>query len=208
MNRALRCGEQGQGTVEALLVVAVLLALACAIAWTGKLQHRVMALAQAGRAMAFAAARGYVLPDSRDGARLRMTRESGAWADDASMPAQLSRDWLRTDARLLTVQAAREVAPSAGLESLHGTPARLARFTSVAEAGGHAVSDDDGQHRLTHGRLGWSEAADESRALSNRLRGRIAGIENAWGKRQPGDDWVSAWAGLVPADRLASRGSR
>jgi hypothetical protein len=194
--------QQGQGLVESVFALAALLACACAIAWTGSAQHQAMQAAQASRAAAFSAARGDTPAARRDGAALGVARNQVGPVPADAKQAQLQQDWLRVDARLLTAQAERRIQAPAGWTSLSLGEVTVRRHTSVAQAGGHAVTDMDGQRRIADSRAGWQAAAGRSLSLAHRLRSDISGVDGAWGGRRPDTDWVSAWAQLVPADRL------
>ncbi|HEX7749989.1 MAG TPA: hypothetical protein VF445_14705 [Bordetella sp.] len=198
--------QQGQGLVEAVFALAVLLACACAIAWTGSARHQAMQAAQASRAAAFSAARGGVPVARRDGVELNLVRSQAGPVPLDDRQAQLQQDWLRVDPRLVTALAERKIRAPAGWTQSPVGEVTVRRHTSVAQAGGHAVSDEQGQRRITESRMGWQAAAEPSRSLARRLRSSISGIDGAWGGRKPDDDWVSAWPQLVPADRLTSKG--
>jgi hypothetical protein len=197
--------QRGQGLLESIFAFAALLACACAIAWIGSAQHQAMQAAQASRAAAFAAARGDA-PASRDGIRLGSSRDQAGPAPADGRQAQLQRDWLRVDTHLVRVEAQRRIQPPGGWSWLSVGDVSVRRHTAVAQAGGHAVSDQAGQQRIMESRMGWQEAAEPSQSLARRLRSSIAGIDGAWGGRKPDLDWVSAWSGLVPSDKLANGG--
>jgi hypothetical protein len=204
--------QRGQGLVEALFAVAVLGLCAQAISWVGRLQYQAMAAAQDSRVAAFSVARGQEAASAaRADFRLRISREAAAaGASGRGETGSLSREWLRVDERLLRASAERDVEATVGFEQRRAGERSvvLARHTTVAQAGGHAASDADGQNRLVASATGWGRAGDTSLALSRRLRDRIAGIEAAWGERAPGNDWVSVWADLVPSQRLGKRGGQ
>jgi len=198
--------QQGQALVEAVFALAALLACACAIAWTGSAWHQAMQAAQASRAVAFSAARGGAPAARGDGVDLGLARNRAGSVPVDGKQAQLQQDWLRVDTRLVTAQAERKIQAPAGWTQSPVGDVTVQRHTSVAQAGGHAVSDKDGQQRITESRAGWRLAAGPSQSLARRLRSGISGVDGAWGGRKPDDDWVSAWPRLVPADRLTSRG--
>ncbi|WP_019936183.1 hypothetical protein [Bordetella sp. FB-8] len=196
--------QQGQALVESVFALAALLACACAIAWTGSAWHRVMQAAQASRAAAFLAARGGSPAARQDDVGLGLLRNQAGPVPADAKQAQLQQDWLRADARLVTVQAERKIHPPVGWTYLSVGDVTVHRHTSVAQAGGHAVSDMDGQRRIIDSRVGWQAAAGLSQSLAHRLRSGISGVDGAWGGRKPDTDWVSAWSQLMPVDRLAS----
>lgn len=195
--------QSGQGLLESLFAISALLVCAYAIKWIGSAQHRAMQAAQDSRAMAFAAARGYVPPANRDGARLELGRDRAGPVPADGRQAQLQKDWLRVDTNLVTVTAVRTVEPVVGM--LMGAIS-LRRHVSVAQSGGHATSDMDGQQRIPDSKTGWRRAADASQDLASRLKRNIAGVDGTWGHRKPDLDWVSAWSDLVPSDTLNSGG--
>lgn len=198
--------QQGQALVEAVFALAALLACACAIAWTGSAWHQAMQAAQASRAAAFSAARGGAPAARRDGAALNLARSQAGPVPPDGKQAQLQQDWLRVDTRLVTAQAERKIQAPVGWTQLPVGDVTVHRHTSVAQAGGHAVSDKDGQQRITDSYAGWQAAGGSSQSLARRLRSSISGVDGAWGGRKPDSDWVSAWPQLVPADKLASMG--
>jgi hypothetical protein len=198
--------QQGQALVEAVFALAALLACACAIAWTGSAWHQAMQAAQASRAAAFSAARGGVAAARRDGVDLRLARNQVGPVPLDGKQVQLQQDWLRVDTRLVTAQAERKIQAPAGWAQLPLGDVAVHRHTSVAQAGGHAISDKDGQQRITDSRAGWQAAGESSQSLARRLQSSISGVDGAWGGRKPDSDWVSAWPQLVPADKLTSKG--
>ena len=198
--------QQGQALVEAIFSLAALLACACAIAWTGSAWHQAMQAAQASRAAAFSAARGGAPAVRRDESGLGLARSQAGPIPRDGKQAQLQQDWLRVDARLVTAQAERKIRAPAGWTQLPVGDVTVHRHTSVAQAGGHAISDKDGQQRITESRAGWQAAGDASQSLARRLRSSIPGVDGAWGGRRPDSDWVSAWPQLVPGDKLTSKG--
>ena len=197
--------QQGQALVEAVFALAALLACACAIAWTGSAWHQAMQAAQASRAAAFSAARGGAPAARSDEAGLSLARSQAGPVPVDGKQAQLQQDWLRVDTRLVTAQVERKIQAPAGWTQLHVGDVIVHRHTSIAQTGGHAVSDKDGQQRITDSRAGWQAAAESSRSLTSRLRSSISGVDGAWGGRKPDSDWVSAWPQLVPADKLTSK---
>ena len=198
--------QRGQGLVESIFAFAALLACAYGIAWIGSARHQAMQAAQTSRTAAFTAARGEAVPAGRDGARLDLNRNLAGTVPADGRQAQLQQDWLRVDTRLVAAQAQRKVQPPGGWTWLSPGDVSVRRHTAVAQAGGHAVSDRDGQQRITDSRMGWQAAAGASQSLARRLRSSVAGIDGAWGGRKPDDDWVSAWSALAPAEKLASGG--
>ncbi|MGN6581143.1 MAG: hypothetical protein ACTHJ1_14330 [Bordetella sp.] len=200
--------QQGQGLIESVFALTAVLACACAIAWTGSAWHQAMLAAQASRTAAFSAARGGALAARRDEGDLNLVRRQIGSVPSDGKHAQLQQDWLRVDTRLVTAQAERKIQAPAGWMQSYAGDVTVHRHTSVAQAGGHANSDKDGQQRITESRTGWQAAGAPSQALARRLKSSIAGVDGAWGGRRPDDDWVSAWPQLVPAERLTSKGWR
>jgi len=195
--------QSGQGLLESLFAISALLICAYAIKWVGSAQHRAMQAAQDSRAVAFAAARGYVPPAYRDGARFELGRDRAGPIPADGRQMQLQKDWLRVDTNLVTASAERTADPVIGMPV---GALSLRRHVSVAQSGGHATSDMDGQQRILDSKIGWRQAAQPSQALAGRLKADIAGVDGAWGNRKPDLDWVSAWSNLVPSDILASGG--
>jgi len=99
-------------------------------------------------------------------------------------------------------RTARAAAAASRAANEAGTTYVLRRYTVLAEGAGHAATDRAGQQRIAEGQLGWRRVAGDSQRLSRTLRQRIGTVDAAWGGRQPGEDWTSAWADLVPAERM------
>jgi len=198
--------------IEALLAVAALAACVYAMAWTSRLQFRALELSQAGRLAAFSAARAPQAAADTDGTgramRVRLylpARVQNLWQDEAH--TRLAADWLRVDDTLLAADAFGQVVPSGGWDGAWhaASPLVLHRHTALAHRAGHGQSDMQVQQRLTQSRTGWADVAQPSLELSSTLRRRAAGVETAWGRREPGDDWVSAWADLIPPTYVQAR---
>ncbi|WP_186332213.1 hypothetical protein [Bordetella genomosp. 13] len=202
--------QRGQGVVEALLAAAALAACVHAIAWTARVQFHALEVSQAGRLAAFSAARARQAAEGDGATQIRLYQPAADTASGLSADAvrgQLASQWQHLDGTLLAARAQREVAPSGGWDSAWrvAEPLVLHRHTALAEQAGHASSDTQAQQRLTESTAGWGHAADTSLGLSRTLRKRAGNVDAAWGGRKPGDDWVSDWADLAPADRITKR---
>lgn len=77
--------------------------------------------------------------------------------------------------------------------------------TAILTGAGHAADDADVQRRIASGHTGWAAAARQSRAAGERVAGSMQRVDAAWGRAGPQFDWLSAWASLVPEDRLTQR---
>jgi hypothetical protein len=79
---------------------------------------------------------------------------------------------------------------------------RLERFTSIISNAGHASSDAQVQQRLAHSEQGWSSAANNSYALSERIHHAVAASDAAWKRPLATTEWLAGWAGEVPRHLL------
>ncbi|WP_148087261.1 hypothetical protein [Pigmentiphaga humi] len=76
------------------------------------------------------------------------------------------------------------------------------RYAILAGAG-EADSDADVQARLGAAPRAWRDAA-EATGRAGRGVSALGRVDAGWGRPAPQFDWLSAWAGLVPADRLGA----
>ncbi|OVZ54291.1 hypothetical protein CDO44_26440 [Pigmentiphaga sp. NML080357] len=80
------------------------------------------------------------------------------------------------------------------------SPALSSRFAILADAG-HARDDRDAQARIGNAPSAWGTAA-QATVHAGRGVSSLGRIDAGWRRPLPQFDWLSAWAGLVPADRL------
>ncbi|KGE01520.1 pilus assembly protein TadE [Achromobacter sp. RTa] len=191
--------QHGQAVVEALLMLPLLAVLAWAVSRIGGLQFSAQELAQASRKAAMAAALGQPLKDLAAAARpgLSGTARPLAGVAPARMAA-LQDAWFDGGLQLLSVEA-RQGGPEAP---------RISRRTHVASGTGHAHGDADAQRRIGRAPDSWRRAESDSLAQARRLKHLIDRMESPWRRARLSLDWLSAWADVVPPDRLGRRGER
>lgn len=188
--------QQGQAMAEALLVLPGLALVLLAIGWLGRLQFSAQMLLQASRMTAMASAAGAPNP-GQSGFRVQLEHvplHSGADGFNHTLP---QAEWLGGEARLVSATACGAVT-GAGPWSVM----TLQRRTSVALGAGHASNDADAGRRIAAATTTWRQFADRSQAVA-RVAGPVAAATDAPWRRAPlALDWLSAWADVVPADRL------
>ncbi|WP_353171117.1 hypothetical protein [Paracandidimonas soli] len=90
-------------------------------------------------------------------------------------------------------------APGAG-GSVHLQGMRLARQTSILSgAAGHAESHGQAQQRIAGSLVLWRSEADASMALGRRTETLMRPVDAPWKRPLPDFDWLSPWAGRLPA---------
>lgn len=83
----------------------------------------------------------------------------------------------------------------------------LSRHTAILVDAGHASGDQDAQHRVAQSGLGWGDSAADSYRLGRQVSAAVQAQDRAWNRAEPELDWLSSWAGFVPARHLnASQG--
>lgn len=78
----------------------------------------------------------------------------------------------------------------------------LQRHTAILSGTGAAAGDGAVQATLADSPRAWSGLADASRAAGSQADRRLRGVDEAWGRPRPTWDWLSSWAGQVPARHL------
>lgn len=188
--------QQGQAMAEALLVLPGLALVLLAIGWLGRLQFSAQMLLQASRMTAMASAAGASNP-GQSGFQVQLENvplRSGADGSNHTLPRA---EWLGGEVRLVSATARGAVA-GAGPWSVM----TLQRRTSVALGAGRASNDADAGRRIAAATTTWRQVADRSQAVA-RAAGPVAAATDAPWRRAPlALDWLSAWADVVPADRL------
>lgn len=197
----VRVHQAGQAVVEALLLLPLMVALLWAVSWVGGLQLSAQQMAQLSRKAAMSGALGQSLAsyDSREDASL--TRRTAALPGVAQPRlAILQHEWFGERLQLLSVHARTRVP---GLGAWQALP--ISRHTHVAIGAGHAHGDADARRRIGNASSAWRQAERDSLAQARRLGPIARRVDGAWGRRALQTDWLSAWADLVPAERLGKR---
>lgn len=78
----------------------------------------------------------------------------------------------------------------------------LRRHTAILRGAGAATGDRAAQDTLGGSGRVWSGSADSSHAAGSRADRLLRGVDEAWGRPRPTWDWLSSWAGQVPARHL------
>jgi len=119
--------------------------------------------------------------------------------------APLFREWGVGDEGLLRAAVnVRARRTPYGARQEDGVALAFERATAILSGAGHGADDVNVQQRLADGETAWRRAARQSRVAGQAVAGRMRGVDDAWGRAEPTFDWLSAWRGLVPADRQAA----
>ncbi|CAB5516942.1 hypothetical protein LMG26857_06024 [Achromobacter anxifer] len=193
--------QKGQAVVEALLMLPLLVLLLCAVPWIGGLQFTAQEMEQASRKAVMASALGRPLQDLRTATNMKL------WSGAESLPgvaapriSVLQDEWFGAGLSLLSVTASTERRDRDASAWL-----RIARRTHVASGAGYAHGDADIQRRIGRAPTSWRNAEGASLSQARRMKPVIDRMDGAWGRPGLSLDWLSAWADVVPADRLAGR---
>ena len=199
MNRILT-RQQGQALIEALLMLPLLALLLWAGSWIGGLQFAALETAQASRKAAMAGALGQPMQNQHAPRGMALSGKIGTLSGIApSQVAALQDEWFGVDLRLLSATAS-----TARLDHDSAAWLHITRRTQVASGAGYAHGDADTQRRIARAPTSWRKAESVSLAEARRLKPVVDRLDGPW--RRPGLslDWLSQWADVVPADRLAS----
>ncbi|MGS1106629.1 pilus assembly protein [Achromobacter anxifer] len=193
--------QQGQALIEALLMLPLLALLLWAGTWIGGLQFAAQEMAQASRKAAMAGALGQPMQNQRAPRGMALSGKAGPLPGIA--PARVSAlqdEWFGVGLRLLSATASTARHDRDTAAWLH-----ITRRTHVASGAGYAHGDADTQRRIGRAPTSWRKAESASLAEARRLKPVIDRLDGPW--RRPGLslDWLSEWADVVPADRLANR---
>ncbi|WP_345798003.1 TadE family protein [Castellaniella sp. MT123] len=78
----------------------------------------------------------------------------------------------------------------------------LQRHTAILRGSGAASGDMAVQATLGESHRAWSGLAGASHEAGQRIDQRLQGVDEAWGRSRPSWDWLTPWAGRVPARHL------
>lgn len=194
--------QQGQAAVEALLLLPLMAVMVWAVSGIGSLQFAAQQMSQASRKAAMSSALGQPLPSSWSRASSVMTSQAKALRGIAPLRVSALQDeWFGSDLQLLTVKA--QTVPTPGSGELAPS---ITRLTRVAIGAGHAYGDADAQRRIGNAPTAWRQAEKASLAQARRVGALAQRMDGPWGRSAVSMDWLSAWADLVPSDRLGKRG--
>lgn len=194
--------QQGQAAVEALLLLPLMAVMVWAVSGIGSLQFAAQQMSQASRKAAMSSALGQPLPSSWSRASSVMTSQAKALRGIAPLRVSALQDeWFGVGLQLLTVKA--QTMPTPGSGELAPS---ITRLTQVAIGAGHAYGDADAQRRIGNAPTAWRQAEKASLAQARRVGTLARRMDGRWGRSAVSMDWLSAWADLVPSDRLGKRG--
>ncbi|MDX3907665.1 MAG: hypothetical protein QHC78_18400 [Pigmentiphaga sp.] len=94
------------------------------------------------------------------------------------------------------------LAPAPAIAPWLATRPRLSSRFAILGHAGHADGDREAQDRLARAPLAWGSAAQATARAGKALLPALGRVDAAWNRPLPQFDWLSAWAGVVPADRL------
>ncbi|EHK64760.1 hypothetical protein [Achromobacter arsenitoxydans] len=191
--------QNGQAVIEALLMLPLIALLLWAIAGIGKLQFSAQQTTQASRKAVMAGALGQPLAMLRAPAGMDLSSDAHALTGVAPrLAATLQDEWFRAGLTMLSVETRSQ--PQAAAPSAWPS---IARRLSTASGAGYAHGDADAQWRVGQASTGWRQAGQSSLSEATRMQGPVGRADGAWGRPRLSLDWLSAWADVVPADRLS-----
>ncbi|AUA57178.1 Uncharacterised protein [Achromobacter spanius] len=194
--------QQGQAIVEALLMLPLMAVLVWAVSWVGGLQFSAQQLSQASRKTAMSGALGQPLAPAHSmvaaGQRQRVLELPGIAPPNMSV---LQGEWFGVGLRLLSVHAR-------SMPSRKGQAPIIARHAHVAIGAGHARGDADARRRIGNAPTAWRQVERVSLAQARRVGPATRRMDGPWRRAALQTDWLSAWADVVPPDRLGTRKGR
>lgn len=138
---------------------------------------------------------------------------AGQPGGDRPVATALRKDWRLDDLGVLDawVVAApglplvpRPARSVTGLVQFDETYPVLHRHTAILIDAGHASSDIDVQHTLQRSSQAWRNSADVSTSLGLQIGSVLEPVDSVWGRPALQLDWLSSWAGRVPAQHLSA----
>ena len=196
-----RSSQLGQAVIEALLMLPLMALLLWAVSDIGALQFSAQRTTQASRQAVMAAALGQPVGLLRAPAGTDLTGAVQAFPGPAAgIGGALQDEWFGAPQKLLSVEV--RSLPRAG-KAMFEVP--ISRRISVASGAGYAHGDADAQRRVGASPTGWLQASRVSLAEAGRMQPYVDRVEAPWGRSRLSRDWLSPWADVVPADRLAPR---
>ncbi len=193
--------QRGQSLLEAMLGLTVLGSLGIAVHLTGR-WHDVSISALQGSALSgflrtFGQATG-------QGTRL----ESGQPGIQSGGPVPvLMKEWNIGDDGLVVADSGPvDVVRHVHLPTWAPKP-EIARRTYLHGGTGHGQSDAHIQSHTGSSKTAWSAAAEHSAELVRQAGATMRPVDSPWRRPAPDSDWLTHWAGFVPA-RLLRRPSQ
>lgn len=132
---------------------------------------------------------------------------------DHASAQTLRRDWQIHDKGVLSARVTvtpentrdsnAEAVTSSRLAPLSAYPS-LQRHTAILTGAGHSSDDAAVQKTIAQSALAWNAPATTSYGLGRRISSAMSAVDAGWQRTSPVFDWLSAWAGHVPAAHLSS----
>ena len=94
----------------------------------------------------------------------------------------------------------------AGLAYFDRAYPTMSRQVSILVDAAHASDDAATQWRVSESKTAWGDTAAQSHALGSRVDAAMGAIDAGWGRGRPQWDWLSPWAGYVPARHIGPLG--
>lgn len=198
--------QVGQAVVEALLMLPLIAVLIWAVSGVGRLQLAAQQMSQASRKAAMSGALGQPLMTGEAFAASGLTARIAALPGVATPQIAILQDeWFGTGLQRLSVHA--RTPPANRHASNTNAPLALpiTRHTHVAIGAGHAHGDADASRRIGNAASAWRGTQRESVAQVRRVGAMAQRVDGSWGRPTLQTDWLSAWADLIPAQRLGNR---
>jgi hypothetical protein len=200
--------QRGQAVVEAMLMMPLMGVLIWAVSWVGGLQFSAQQMSQASRKAAMAGAMGQPLSPRDAMKAIGLNRRVEALTGVAAQQVALLQDeWFGGELQLLSVHA--HANPNSNPNPNPRAPylvsaftAPITRYTRVAVGAGYAHGDKEARHRIANAPTAWRQAERLSVAQARRFESLVARMDGPWGRPSMQTDWLSAWADVVPGDRL------
>ena len=200
--------QRGQAVIEAMVLVPLMGVLIWAVSWVGSLQFSAQQMSQASRKAAMAAAMGQPLSPRDAMTATGLNRRVEALTGVAALQVALLQDeWFGGELQLLSVHANANANANANPHPraphlVSAVTAPITRYTRVAVGTGYAHGDKDAMHRIASAPTAWRQAQRLSVAQARRFESLVARMDGPWGRPSMQTDWLSAWADVVPVDRL------
>lgn len=201
--------ERGQAMIEAMIGVIVIGAFVAGTHAAGRWHSKSVDALQSSAAEGFLRSMG-----KRPG--IDLPEFQSHHVPIASSPEQLSghrvadrlrREWnIDSPGPITTAVAAAPKSSNARLP-VWVPQTEIVRHFHVIGGTGHGYSDRQAQAHVGTSRTAWASAALRSSEIVRLSGERLHPVDVAWRRSAPDSDWLSRWAGYVPA-RLLKRGTQ
>lgn len=196
----LRNAQRGQAVIEALLMLPLMALLLWAVVGIGNLQFSALQATQGSRKAVMSGALGQPLVALHAPVGMTLSNDDVALSGVAApRVAALQDEWFDGGLRMLSVQVRTQPRP----QDTSAWPS-IARRMAVASGAGYAHGDVDAQRRVADARTAWRHAGQRSSSEAARMAHPVERADGPWRRPQLSPDWLSAWADVVPQDRLGN----